>query len=88
MSTAFGQVKFELRIKQVPLYLQNVAFQLVLGLPGADPGFWSGWPSGVLTPEGGAESKICSKWGFPLSLASKLHDFEKNLGGPLDPQVG
>ncbi len=27
---------------------------------GADPGFWSGGPSGVLTP-GGPEPKICSK---------------------------
>ncbi len=40
-------------------------------------------------PRGGAEPKICSKLGFPLKIAWKLHDCEKILGaqgaGPLRP---
>ncbi len=44
----------------------------------ADPVFWSRRPSGVLTP-GGLNPKLL-KIG-----ASKLHDFEKNLGGKEGP---
>ena len=57
----------------------------LIGGSGMDPGFSSGGPSRVLT-QGGPEPKICSKWGFPLEIASKLHDFKKILGpkAPLD----
>ncbi len=48
--------------------------QLTCAWVGADPGFWSGGPSGVLT-SWGPEPKICSKWGFSLKIA-----FEKILG--------
>ena len=49
--------------------------------PGADPGLWSGGPSGIWTPRGGPEPKICSKYiGVSLKIAWKLHDFEEILG--------
>ena len=52
---------------------------LIMGLcyPGADPGFWSGGPSDVLTP-GGPEPEICSK--LPESCMML-----KNTGGKGGP---
>ena len=39
---------------------------------GADPGFWSGGPSGVLTPGGVLWSQFAQNWGFSLILPEIL----------------
>ncbi len=58
---------------------------------GADPGFWSGGPCGVLTPGEETWAQFAQNRGFfPLKLL-KTAWFRKNLGvggGPLDPLVG
>ena len=58
---------------------------------GADPGFWSGEPSRVLTPGGPLSLKFAQNRGFPLFFAWKPNDFGGNRGpgskGPLDPLV-
>ena len=38
-------------------------------LAGADPGFWSGGPSGVLTPRGALSPKFARNMGFSLEIA-------------------
>ncbi len=50
------------------------------GTAGADPGFWSGGPSKVLTPRGGPWTQDLLKIGFFLYFAWKLHDFKIILG--------
>ncbi len=64
--------------QEVPLYdlRSNGA-----GRSGADPGFWSREPNGVLNPEGGPEPKICL-------VCLKTAWFWKNPGGKvgLGPQ--
>ena len=47
---------------------------------GADPGFWLGGASRILTRRGGPEPKICSNRGFSFKIPWKLHDFEEILG--------
>ncbi len=39
--------------------------------PGADPGFWSGRPSGVLTPRVGLNPKFAQNRGFFLKICRK-----------------
>ena len=56
--------------------------------PGADPGFWSGGPSRVLT-QGALSPKFAQNRVFSVKIAWKLHDFEEILGarghGPPGP---
>ncbi len=70
------------------------SFTLVYCAPGeatgADPGFWSGGPSGVLSAEGGGglSPKFAQNRGFSLKIMWKLYDFEQKSwghGGPWPP---
>ncbi len=61
-----------------------------LEITGADPGFWSGEPSRVLTPRGALSPTFAKIRGFSLKIGWKLHDFEDIWGqqggpGPLGP---
>ena len=48
--------------------------------PGADPGFWSGVPSRVLTPEGALSLKFAQNRGFPLKLSKNCMILNKSWG--------
>ncbi len=47
----------------------------------ADPGFWSGMPSRVLTPEGARVQNFALNMGFPLKLLENCMILKKYLGG-------
>ena len=47
---------------------------------GTDPGFWSGGPSGVLSPPSALNPKFAQNRVFSLKIDCKLHDFEKGGG--------
>ncbi len=77
------------RMNLVSLFITKI----VLITPGADPGFWSGGPSRVLTPRGGGTwAQNLLKIGvFPWNCL-KTAWFWKHLGGkggpgPLDPPL-
>ncbi len=59
---------------------------MLIFFPGADPGFWSGWPSRVLTPEG--VPNLLKIRVFSLKLLENCIILTKNLGarGGLGPQ--
>ncbi len=57
-----------------------------------DPGFWSGGPSGILTPRGAPSPKFAQNRGCPLKLPENYMILKKSWGqglpgpqGPLDP---